>query len=728
MSCRPQSVAESIREARMRRFASSNPEPPTAQPNNRNSRNMQEEIDAENEARSLALAQSLQNEEGPADYEAANAALIARLQAEGGATAEDQETASRALIAQLQEGAVDYDAIDRTMAQRLQAEAGGDVDYAEIDRRMAEELQVQNGAPVDYEAVDRALAERLAAEGGPEPDYAALDRALAERLEAENSAAGAQDDSDVSDDELRRALAISRGETRMTSAGPSAPQTGRVSPRPQAPSQPQSLAPQPTPSQPAPSQPAPSQPTAAAAPAPAPAAAPRRRPARRNLPLNSRVAAICKLSERVDATTLGDDEKDCMICSGTYGESDDNSEIEYPIRLPGCQHLFGNACIHRWLRENDNCPQCRRDYADELTSNSINPSTEDELFAQAYEASMRREAVIDAEEAGRPPPAPEDVEDPFFAEPSMQELQREEEMNRRAMGGAAPRRYSPSPPPRQRSPQQRQRSPPGARPRSPTRRRASPRRSSPPRATSPTQRRPSPRRQGFGAGRPAHSLSPQGSEYDSSESSDEDDSPYPRGGMPRRFGQDYGFTYGQPPAVYDYGAESEDDDDDDDFDYMGIPPQYHPRNTGGTGGYSPSSYPPRRPQPRPPQYGPSRGYPPGRGGPPPGYGPRPGGPGYGGGGPPLGYGQRPRGPPGYGGPPPSYGQRPPQQYGGMSRQGHPGGSYSGRSPQQYPSQPASTVSTPQGQRPMSAEEIEQFGNMFGIGLNINGGNPRGRRR
>jgi hypothetical protein len=419
-------------------------------------------------------------------------------------------------------------------------------------------------------------------------DYAALDRALAQRLEAENPVA--QQQGDGGDEELRRALAFSMGQIPAPTGG-----NAGTSPQPQP--APQAQQPQ----------------------APAAHPAPRRRSARRNLPLNSRVAAICMLSERVDPTTLADDENNCSICAAIFGETNDHSELERPVRLPGCQHLFGNACIHRWLRRNTNCPQCRREYIDELNDRSIDPASQDEEFAWAYEEGIRRESVIEAEEAGRPPP---EEDNPFFAEPSLQELQMEEENNRRFMrefgggSGESPvRRPSRAPVRRPASPPA---SPPGARPRSLIR------------------RRPTPPRTGFGMGRPGRPLSPQPSLYGSPPA-------LPRGyggpasGSPPRFGSDYGFTWGNRLSGFSlggvvFGSASSFSSSEDAYRRGQSPPRY-------SGGSSYSS-------------------------------------------------------------PPQQGYRPPPQ---RSR------SYTGPPPQQYPFQPAPTIQTPHGSRPLTTEEMEELG-------------------
>jgi len=53
---------------------------------------------------------------------------------------------------------------------------------------------------------------------------------------------------------------------------------------------------------------------------------------------------------------VGEDEEDngelCSVCLCDYDDTD------VLIRLP-CEHLFHEACITRWLRQDSSCPQCR---------------------------------------------------------------------------------------------------------------------------------------------------------------------------------------------------------------------------------------------------------------------------------------------------------------------------------------------------------------------------------
>ena len=52
----------------------------------------------------------------------------------------------------------------------------------------------------------------------------------------------------------------------------------------------------------------------------------------------------------------------CAVCLEKYGTlSRETGTIEVAIRLP-CNHLIGSGCITTWLKENNSCPICRREF------------------------------------------------------------------------------------------------------------------------------------------------------------------------------------------------------------------------------------------------------------------------------------------------------------------------------------------------------------------------------
>lgn len=51
----------------------------------------------------------------------------------------------------------------------------------------------------------------------------------------------------------------------------------------------------------------------------------------------------------------------CIICHQEYEHFDlmPNVDIDSPVRLSPCNHVFGMRCVRRWLRQNPTCPLCR---------------------------------------------------------------------------------------------------------------------------------------------------------------------------------------------------------------------------------------------------------------------------------------------------------------------------------------------------------------------------------
>lgn len=49
----------------------------------------------------------------------------------------------------------------------------------------------------------------------------------------------------------------------------------------------------------------------------------------------------------------------CNICYVTLGDKSPDGVREWPVRIPGCRHVFGNHCIQQWLAESPFCPYCR---------------------------------------------------------------------------------------------------------------------------------------------------------------------------------------------------------------------------------------------------------------------------------------------------------------------------------------------------------------------------------
>lgn len=56
----------------------------------------------------------------------------------------------------------------------------------------------------------------------------------------------------------------------------------------------------------------------------------------------------------------------CVICYNDFGQASPEGIIEAPLRLPKCQHVFGDHCIKKWFEESDSCPYCRDKVPSEL--------------------------------------------------------------------------------------------------------------------------------------------------------------------------------------------------------------------------------------------------------------------------------------------------------------------------------------------------------------------------
>lgn len=76
---------------------------------------------------------------------------------------------------------------------------------------------------------------------------------------------------------------------------------------------------------------------------------------------NKRVASQRALLtlQPVEASTLPESERTCVICYNEFGVASPEGVSETPLRLPKCKHVFGNHCILKWFEESDSCPYCR---------------------------------------------------------------------------------------------------------------------------------------------------------------------------------------------------------------------------------------------------------------------------------------------------------------------------------------------------------------------------------
>ncbi|KAH6660192.1 hypothetical protein BKA67DRAFT_530309 [Truncatella angustata] len=63
--------------------------------------------------------------------------------------------------------------------------------------------------------------------------------------------------------------------------------------------------------------------------------------------------------ESVELSDLPESERACIICYNDFGTETPEGINEAPLRLPKCQHVFGDHCIKKWFAESDSCPYCR---------------------------------------------------------------------------------------------------------------------------------------------------------------------------------------------------------------------------------------------------------------------------------------------------------------------------------------------------------------------------------
>ncbi|RDW78149.1 hypothetical protein BP5796_06001 [Coleophoma crateriformis] len=77
-------------------------------------------------------------------------------------------------------------------------------------------------------------------------------------------------------------------------------------------------------------------------------------------------SAIATL-EKVDLKELGETDRTCIICYNDFGVANPEGVTENPLRLPKCQHVFGNVCIKKWFEDSDSCPYCRDKLPSEMS-------------------------------------------------------------------------------------------------------------------------------------------------------------------------------------------------------------------------------------------------------------------------------------------------------------------------------------------------------------------------
>ena len=69
------------------------------------------------------------------------------------------------------------------------------------------------------------------------------------------------------------------------------------------------------------------------------------------------------LLQTANIVPADDQDRDCVICLQETGTiSRESGLFELQIRLPHCGHVVGSGCITIWLKENNSCPLCRREF------------------------------------------------------------------------------------------------------------------------------------------------------------------------------------------------------------------------------------------------------------------------------------------------------------------------------------------------------------------------------
>ncbi|KAK9421022.1 hypothetical protein SUNI508_06167 [Seiridium unicorne] len=105
--------------------------------------------------------------------------------------------------------------------------------------------------------------------------------------------------------------------------------------------------------------------------------------------------------ESVEISDLPESERTCIICYNDFGAETPEGINEAPLRLPKCQHVFGDHCIKKWFAESDSCPYCRDKLPSEPQHRHPHPEAVIQLmrqhvFRQQARDSNPREALDEA--------------------------------------------------------------------------------------------------------------------------------------------------------------------------------------------------------------------------------------------------------------------------------------------------------------------------------------------
>lgn len=147
-------------------------------------------------------------------------------------------------------------------------------------------------------------------------------------------------------------------------------------------------------------------------------------------------APAARASERDDERSL-DASVSCVVCLMEFEE-----EVEVCV-LP-CRHVFHTECIHRWLRQEGSCPQCRHRIAPPSAAKEGEAAAEasaEQAMADVHEGALADALAPQGIAAlgGQPPPA--DVEAARGAGAQQADLEAGgAERDRRGASHAGPRR------------------------------------------------------------------------------------------------------------------------------------------------------------------------------------------------------------------------------------------------------------------------------------------------
>ncbi|KAE8447586.1 hypothetical protein EG329_010557 [Mollisiaceae sp. DMI_Dod_QoI] len=107
--------------------------------------------------------------------------------------------------------------------------------------------------------------------------------------------------------------------------------------------------------------------------------------------------------ESVKVKDLTDADRTCIICYNEFGVSNPEGEIENPIRLPKCKHIFGDKCIKKWFEDSDSCPYCRDKLPSEL---AVRKNMAYQSYRLAHREQMRLASAQRSRYSYMPPGIP----------------------------------------------------------------------------------------------------------------------------------------------------------------------------------------------------------------------------------------------------------------------------------------------------------------------------------